>query len=202
MEFVQCHKMCLPDLQSLLVLSGGPVTPSSIREYNGLRGENRHRGPFKGQQASASNPVQCMCPLDPIDVENQDYVTIRTEFLMSIEEWIETEWLEGDTLDNPENYRGTRPVVEILIFHQEKNKQLLGINLFMCAIFEFFRYHMHWRYNETRKVLSGLFFKAGVHDWHVLGSWLSVLFAEWRHGEGWRVLSGPVVYFCSDWYWL
>ena len=38
-----------------LVLSGGPVTPTPIREYNGLRGENR--GPFKGQQASASNPV-------------------------------------------------------------------------------------------------------------------------------------------------
>ena len=39
----------------LLVLSGGPVTPTPIREYNGLRGENR--GPYKGQQASASNPV-------------------------------------------------------------------------------------------------------------------------------------------------
>ena len=38
-----------------LVLSGGPVTPTPIGEYNGLRGENR--GPFKGQQASASNPV-------------------------------------------------------------------------------------------------------------------------------------------------
>ena len=38
-----------------LVLNGGPVTPTPIREYNGLRGENR--GPFKGQQASASNPV-------------------------------------------------------------------------------------------------------------------------------------------------
>ena len=38
-----------------LVLSGGPVTPTPIREYNGWRGENR--GPFKGQQASASNPV-------------------------------------------------------------------------------------------------------------------------------------------------
>ena len=38
-----------------LVLSGGPVTPTPIREYNGLRGENR--GPFKGQQASASNSV-------------------------------------------------------------------------------------------------------------------------------------------------
>ena len=37
-----------------LVLSGGPVTPTPIREYNGLRGENK--GPFKGQQASASNP--------------------------------------------------------------------------------------------------------------------------------------------------
>ena len=34
---------------------GGPVNPTPIREYNGLRGENR--GPFKGQQASASNPV-------------------------------------------------------------------------------------------------------------------------------------------------
>ena len=38
-----------------LVLSVGPVTPTPIGEYNGLRGENR--GPFKGQQASASNPV-------------------------------------------------------------------------------------------------------------------------------------------------
>ena len=38
-----------------LVLSGGPVTPTPIGEYNGLRGENM--GPFKGQQASASNPV-------------------------------------------------------------------------------------------------------------------------------------------------
>ena len=38
-----------------LVLSGGPVTPTPIREYNGLRGENK--GPFKGQQAAASNPV-------------------------------------------------------------------------------------------------------------------------------------------------
>ena len=38
-----------------LVLSGGPVTPTPIREYNGLKGENR--GPFKGQQASASNPA-------------------------------------------------------------------------------------------------------------------------------------------------
>ena len=38
-----------------LALSGGPVTPTPIREYNGLRGENR--GPFKGQQAAASNPV-------------------------------------------------------------------------------------------------------------------------------------------------
>ena len=38
-----------------LVLSGGPVTPTPIREYNGLRDENR--GPFKGQQASVSNPV-------------------------------------------------------------------------------------------------------------------------------------------------
>ena len=54
-----------------LVLSGGPVTPiptiernenhrpyphNKIQwEYNGLRGENR--GPFKGQQASASNPA-------------------------------------------------------------------------------------------------------------------------------------------------
>ena len=37
------------------VLSGGPVTPTPIRGYNGLGGENR--GPFKGQQASASNPV-------------------------------------------------------------------------------------------------------------------------------------------------
>ena len=39
-----------------LVLSGGSVTPTLIRKYNGLRGENR--GPFKGQQASASNPVK------------------------------------------------------------------------------------------------------------------------------------------------
>ena len=38
-----------------LELSGGPVTPTPIREYNGLRGENRD--PFKGQQASESNPV-------------------------------------------------------------------------------------------------------------------------------------------------
>ena len=38
-----------------LVLSGGPVTPIPIREYNGLRGENRY--PSKDQQASASNPV-------------------------------------------------------------------------------------------------------------------------------------------------
>ena len=43
-----------------LVLSGGPVTPTPIREYNGLRGENRD--PFKGQQASesASNPVMTL----------------------------------------------------------------------------------------------------------------------------------------------
>ena len=41
--------------RALLVLSGGPVTPTPIREYNGLRDETR--GPFKGQQASASNPV-------------------------------------------------------------------------------------------------------------------------------------------------
>ena len=38
-----------------LVLGSGPVIPTPIREYNGLRGENR--GPFKGQQALASNPV-------------------------------------------------------------------------------------------------------------------------------------------------
>ena len=38
-----------------LMGSGGPVTPTPIREYNGLRGENR--GSFKGQQASASNSV-------------------------------------------------------------------------------------------------------------------------------------------------
>ena len=38
-----------------LVLSGGPVTHTPTIEYNGLRGENR--GPFKSQQASASNPV-------------------------------------------------------------------------------------------------------------------------------------------------
>ena len=43
----------IPTVQ--LVLSGGPVTPTPIGEYNGLRGENR--GPFKGQQDSASNPV-------------------------------------------------------------------------------------------------------------------------------------------------
>ena len=42
-----------------LVLSGGPVTPTPIREYSGLRGENM--GPFKGQQASASNPVMVEC---------------------------------------------------------------------------------------------------------------------------------------------
>ena len=42
-----------------LALSGGPVTPTPIREYNGLRGENR--GPFKGQQAAASNPVMSEC---------------------------------------------------------------------------------------------------------------------------------------------
>ena len=40
-----------------LVLSGGPVTPTPIREYNGLRGENR--GPFKGRQASASKLIMC-----------------------------------------------------------------------------------------------------------------------------------------------
>ena len=33
-----------------LVLNGGPVTHTRIREYNGSRGENR--GPFKCQQAS------------------------------------------------------------------------------------------------------------------------------------------------------
>ena len=38
-----------------LIPSGGPVNPTPIREYNGLRGENR--GPFKGQQASALYPV-------------------------------------------------------------------------------------------------------------------------------------------------
>ena len=38
-----------------LVLSGGPVTPNPTIEYNGLIGENR--GPFRGQQPSASNPV-------------------------------------------------------------------------------------------------------------------------------------------------
>ena len=38
-----------------LVLSGVPDTPNPMREYNGLRCENR--GPFKGQQASVSNPV-------------------------------------------------------------------------------------------------------------------------------------------------
>ena len=37
------------------VLSGGSVTPTPTIECNGSRGENR--GPFKGQQASASNPV-------------------------------------------------------------------------------------------------------------------------------------------------
>ena len=42
-----------------LVLSGGPVTLTPIREYNGLRAENR--GPFKGQQASVSNPVMFPC---------------------------------------------------------------------------------------------------------------------------------------------
>ena len=42
-----------------LALSGGPVTPCPDNriqwDYNGLRGENR--GPFRGQQASVSNPV-------------------------------------------------------------------------------------------------------------------------------------------------
>ena len=38
-----------------LMGSCGPGTPTPIREYNGLRGENRC--PFKGQQASISNPV-------------------------------------------------------------------------------------------------------------------------------------------------
>ena len=37
------------------VLSGGPVTPTPIREFNGLNGENR--GPFKGRQASAWNSI-------------------------------------------------------------------------------------------------------------------------------------------------
>ena len=42
-----------------LILSGGPVAPTPTREYNGLRCENR--SPFKGQQASASNPVMQNC---------------------------------------------------------------------------------------------------------------------------------------------
>ena len=38
--------------------SGHPCLHNRIQwEYNGLRGENR--GPFKGQQVSASNPVMC-----------------------------------------------------------------------------------------------------------------------------------------------
>ena len=51
-----------------LVLSGGPVTPIPIKEYNGLRGENG--GPFKSQQASASNPV--MSYVDEIFVTDWD----------------------------------------------------------------------------------------------------------------------------------
>ena len=42
-------------------LSGGPLAPAPIREYNGLRGEDR--GPFNGQRASASNPVMHANPL-------------------------------------------------------------------------------------------------------------------------------------------
>ena len=41
-----------------LVLTGGPVNPTPKREYNVLSGENR--GPFKGQRASASNPVMSL----------------------------------------------------------------------------------------------------------------------------------------------
>ena len=38
-------------------LSSGSLTPTPIREYNGLRGEDN--GPFNGQRASTSNPVMC-----------------------------------------------------------------------------------------------------------------------------------------------
>ena len=50
----------------IIVLGGSPVTPTpgpynTIQwEYNWLRGENR--GPSKGQQASASNPVMIAVP--------------------------------------------------------------------------------------------------------------------------------------------
>ena len=43
-----------PDRSNLYLAAARSHLPP-IREYNGLRGENR--GPFKGQQASASNPV-------------------------------------------------------------------------------------------------------------------------------------------------
>ena len=52
-----------------LVLSGGPVTSTPTREYNGLRGENRV--PYKGQQASASNPVMFLFSDKPYVLRKQ-----------------------------------------------------------------------------------------------------------------------------------